>query len=225
MIPLVDDETLRAVYEGLDGVFLPGGADIDPASYGKAPHPLCDKTDRERDRVELALARWALEDGKPVLGVCRGMQLINVAAGGSLYQDLKEQLPGSIKHDYFPFAGQSFTRDYLAHEVAVTDGTRLARLFGAGALKVNSMHHQGVREVGPGLRPTALSPDGLIEALEGDARGGYVFGVQWHPEALTDKDAQARALFADFIAACAQWRQARETERMVGASAGARPGA
>ena len=93
-IPLVDDETLRGIYDSLDGVFLPGGADIDPVSYGEAPHPLCDKTDRERDRVELALARWALADGKPVLGVCRGMQLINVAAGGTLYQDIAEQMPG-----------------------------------------------------------------------------------------------------------------------------------
>src|SRR3954469_24562873 len=148
MIPLVDDATLRGVYEALDGVFLPGGADIDPVSYGREPHPLCDRTDPARDRVELALARWALEDGKPVLGVCRGMQLINVAAGGSLYQDLAEQMPGSIKHDYFPYNGSGFTRDYLAHEVDVQPGTRLAKLFGAGRLGVNSMHHQGVREIG-----------------------------------------------------------------------------
>lgn len=208
LIPLVDDDTLRGIYEGLDAVFLPGGADIDPATYGAEPHPLCDKTDRERDRVEVALARWALEDEKPVLGVCRGMQLINVAAGGSLYQDLAEEFPGALKHDYFPFRGQSFTRDYLAHEVRVTGGTRLAQIMGAGALRVNSMHHQGVKTLGHDLRSTAVAPDGLIEAIEG-AGDGYLVAVQWHPEALTDNDTKATALFADFVAAAAEWSVSR----------------
>ncbi len=200
MIPLVDEATLRGVFDALDGVFLPGGADIDPVSYGTDPHPLCDRTDPERDRVELLLARWAMERGTPVLGVCRGMQLINVAAGGSLYQDLAEQLPGSIKHDYFPFKGAAYRRDFLAHSVDVSPNTRLARLFGEGKLQVNSMHHQGVRELGTGLRATARSPDGLIEGLETTGRN-YVFAVQWHPEALTDHDTHSREMFEDFIAA------------------------
>ena len=208
LIPLVDEATLRGVYEQLDAVFLPGGADIDPATYGADPHPLCDRTDRERDRVEVALAKWALADEKPVLGVCRGMQLINVAAGGSLYQDIAEELPGALKHDYFPFRGQSFARDFLAHEVRVAEGSRLARLVGAGQLRVNSMHHQGIRALGDGLVPTAVSPDGLVEAIEG-TRDGYLVAVQWHPEALTDNDARTRALFADFIGAAAEWGLAR----------------
>lgn len=208
LVPLVDEATLRGVYEELDGVFLPGGADIDPATYGADPHPLCDKTDPARDRVEVSLARWALEDEKPVLGVCRGMQLINVAAGGSLYQDLAEELPGALKHDYFPFRAQGFARDHLAHEVRVAEGTRLARLMGAGPLAVNSMHHQGVRDLGRGLVPTAVAPDGLIEAIEGE-REGYLVAVQWHPEALTDNDARTRALFADFIQAAAEWGVSR----------------
>jgi putative glutamine amidotransferase len=204
LIPLVDDETLRGIYEALDGVFLPGGADIDPATYGAEPHPLCDRTDRERDRVEVALARWALDEQKPMLGVCRGMQLINVAAGGSLYQDLAQQLPGALKHDYFPFRGQSFTRDYLAHVVDVAPGSRLAQRMGEGALKVNSMHHQGIRTLGRGLRQTAVAPDGLIEAIEGEGEG-YLLAVQWHPEALTDDDARTRAIFADFVQAAEGW--------------------
>ncbi|HWJ43856.1 MAG TPA: gamma-glutamyl-gamma-aminobutyrate hydrolase family protein [Gaiellaceae bacterium] len=208
LIPLVDDDTLRGIYEGLDAVFLPGGADIDPATYGAEPHPLCDKTDRERDRVEVALARWALEDEKPVLGVCRGMQLINVAAGGSLYQDLADELPGALKHDYFPFRGQSYTRDYLAHEVRVAEGTRLAQIMGVGPLRVNSMHHQGVKALGHGLLPTAVAPDGLIEAIEGD-RDGYLVAVQWHPEVLTDNDARTRAMFSDFVAAAVEWGVSR----------------
>ncbi len=206
LVPLVDDETLRGVYEGLDAVFLPGGADIDPISYGRDPHPLCDRTDRERDRTELLLAKWALADGKPVLGVCRGMQLVNVAAGGTLWQDLAEQYAGSIKHDYFPFGGSGFTRDHLAHEVRVAEGTRLASVFGAGALRVNSMHHQGIREIGRGLVATAWAPDGLIEAIEG-AEGGYLVAVQWHPEALTDDDARTRRLFDEFVDAAAEWRE------------------
>ena len=208
LVPLVDDATLRGIYEQLDAVFLPGGADIDPATYGADPHPLCDRTDRDRDRVEVALATWALEDAKPVLGVCRGMQLINVAAGGTLYQDLAQELPGALKHDYFPFRGQGFARDYLAHEVRIAEGTRLADLMGAGPLRVNSMHHQGVRELGAGLVATAVSPDGLIEAIEGK-RDGYLVAVQWHPEALTDNDARTRGLFTDFIHAASEWGMSR----------------
>ena len=206
LIPLVDDDTLRGVYEELDAVFLPGGADIDPRSYGAVPHPRCDRTDRERDRVEVALAKWALEDDKPVLGVCRGMQLINIAAGGTLYQDIAEEFPGAIKHDYFPYGGQTFARDFLAHDVNVAEGTRLAQLVGAGPLRVNSMHHQGVRELGQGLVVTASAPDGLIEAIEGDG-DRYLVAVQWHPEALTDHDARTRGLFTDFIGAGAEWRR------------------
>ncbi len=209
LIPLVsDDETLRGIYESLDAVFLPGGADIDPVSYGTAPHTMCDKTDRDRDRVELALARWAIADGKPVLGVCRGMQLINVALGGSLYQDLATQLPNGIKHDYFPFGGASHARDYLAHEIRVAPDSRLARLFGTDPIKVNSMHHQGVRAVAAGLTPTAHAPDGLVEAFEGTGPS-YLLAVQWHPEALTEKDAATRRLFAEFVEAATEVRGSR----------------
>ena len=149
-----------------------------------------------------------MAEEKPVLGVCRGMQLVNVAAGGTLYQDLAEERPGSLKHDYFPFRGQSYARDYLAHEVTVAEGTRLAQRMGAGALKVNSMHHQGVRTLGQGLVATAVAPDGLIEAIEGDG-DAYLVAVQWHPEALTDNDARTRGLIADFIDAAMEWSVSR----------------
>jgi putative glutamine amidotransferase len=128
------------------------------------------------------------------------MQLINLAAGGSLYQDIAEQKRDAIKHDYFPFGGQTFSRDYLAHDVTVSSGTRLAKVFGAGPLRVNSMHHQGIRELGAGLTPSAVAGDGLIEALEG-RRDAYLVGVQWHPEALTDTQSAARDLFDDFVKA------------------------
>ena len=209
LIPLVSDEaTLRGIYEALDAVFLPGGADIDPVSYGTAPHAMCDKTDRDRDRVELALAKWAVADGKPVLGVCRGMQLINVALGGSLYQDLATQFANGMKHDYFPFGGSGYTRDYLAHEVHIAPESRLARLYGTGTIKVNSMHHQGVRAIADGLVATAHAPDGLVEALEG-TEPSYLLAVQWHPEALTETDGATRRLFAEFVEAAGETRASK----------------
>jgi len=203
MIPLLDDEeALRAMYETLDGVFLAGGVDLDPPSYGEEPHEWCGRTDPERDRVELLLTRWALADGKPILGVCRGMQVINVATGGTLLQDCTQQLPGSIKHDYFPGAG--YERDYLAHEIDLTEESRLREIFGAERVHVNSMHHQGICQLGEGLMVTAVAPDGLAEALE-TADGRYVVGVQWHPEMLVDDDAGTRRLFESFIAASAEF--------------------
>ena len=206
MIPLLREEAvLRALYERLDGVFIAGGVDVDPAAYGEAAHELCGRTDPERDRVELLFTRWALDEGKPVLGVCRGMQVMNVARGGTLLQDCTDQLPGSLKHDYFPTAG--FARDHLAHEVRLGDGTRLREIFAAETVQVNSMHHQGVCRLGNGLVASAWAPDGLVEALEtaGDA---FAVGVQWHPEQLVASDAGTRRLFADFLAAAREYRMA-----------------
>ena len=206
MIPLVFDEpeTLRGIYDELDGVFLPGGADIDPASYGEERHPRCDTSDPPRDAVELALVRWAMADRKPVLGVCRGLQLVNLAAGGTLYQDLAEQMPGAIKHDYFPFGGR-YARNYLAHEVRVAEHSRLAEVVGAGVLKVNSMHHQGVRRLGERLTASAVAPDGLVEGIE-SADGSYLMAVQWHPEVLIDESPATQRLFRSFIDAAADYR-------------------
>jgi putative glutamine amidotransferase len=206
MVPLLDQdaETLRALYEALDGVFLAGGVDVDPASYGEERDELCGRTDLSRDRVELAFAKWALQDGKPLLGVCRGMQVVNVALGGTLVQDCGEQLSGGVKHDYFP--GQGFARDYLAHEVSVAAGSRLRDALGADTVRVNSMHHQGVLRLGDGLRATAWAPDGLIEAVEAQDEGQFLVAVQWHPEVLIDSDEGTASLFGDFVAACRAFR-------------------
>ena len=133
------------------------------------------------------------------------MQILNVAAGGTLYQDIATQMPVAIKHDYLPFGGQTHRRDYLAHDVTIAPGSRLARLFGAQSIKVNSMHHQGVRTRGDGLTPTAHAPDGLVEALEGEGPN-YLVAVQWHPEALTERDASTKRLFAEFVEAAGEWR-------------------
>jgi putative glutamine amidotransferase len=206
MVPLLADDldTLRAIYERLDGVFLAGGVDLDPATYGALPHPKLGNVDPARDTVELALARWALEDDKPLLGLCRGLQVINVALGGSLHQDLEAECPAMIKHDYFPNFG--FERDHLAHDVEVKSGSRLANAFHAASVTVNSMHHQGIKTLGADLVATALAPDGLVEGIElADRR--FVLGVQWHPEVLEDRDPRTRRLFQDFTDAAARFAE------------------
>ncbi|MDX1420300.1 MAG: gamma-glutamyl-gamma-aminobutyrate hydrolase family protein [Rubricoccaceae bacterium] len=208
MIPLFDDDeaTLRGIYEHLDGLFIAGGVDVHPESYGEAVGPLCGRTDLARDRVELQLVRWSLEEGKPILGICRGMQIMNVARGGTLYQDCTEQHPGAIKHDYFPTDG--YARDHLAHEVRVTPGTHLHACVGAATTPVNSMHHQGIKALGDGLTPSAYASDGLIEALEAP-EGRFEVGVQWHPEMLIEQDPGMHRLFDSFIEAASAWRTRR----------------
>jgi putative glutamine amidotransferase len=208
MVPLLDgdDATLREIYDRLDGIFIAGGVDLDPASYGDERHELCGRTDLARDHVELLFARWAMEEGKPVLGVCRGMQVVNVAAGGTLWQDCGALFDGAIKHDYFPGAG--YARDYLAHEIRVAAGSRLHAAFGGETAMVNSMHHQGIRTLGAGLAASAWAPDGLVEALEG-TDGAFLVGVQWHPEMLVETDPGTHRLFEDFIAAANAFREGR----------------
>lgn len=197
LIPLLEDlDLLRAMYDRLDALLLPGGEDIDPAYYGEAVHARCGTISAVRDRVELILIRWAVEDNMPLLAICRGIQVLNVALGGSLYQDIAAQLPTAGRHDWYP----GFPRDHAAHQVEIAAGSRLAHLIATPTLPVNSFHHQAIKGLAPGLTVTALAPDGIVEAVEMD---GYPFGlgVQWHPEELAPQDAQAQRLFEAFIAA------------------------
>lgn len=198
MLPLLTGGTdaLRDMYDRLDGLLLPGGVDLHPSSYGQAVRPGLRRTDPERDAVELTLARWAMADGKPVLGLCRGLQIINVARGGTLFQDLATERLGTGRHDFEP---PEFERSFLAHHVDVASSSRLRDLAGAPAVLVNSMHHQGVDRLGEGLTVTALAPDGVAEAIEGSDH--FVLGVQWHPESLVPGDKVACALFDDFVVA------------------------
>jgi len=202
MIPLLeDDDTLRALYDRLEGILLPGGVDLDPATYGESPLPSCGRLDPARDRVELRFARWAIAEGKPLFGLCRGLQIVNVALGGTLYQDIAAQRSDAIKHDYFPTAG--YARDHLAHGVTVATGSRLEALVGTAPLTVNSMHHQAVKQLAPGLVSTAVAPDGLIEALELSA-DQFLLGVQWHPESLTERDPRMHRLVSGFVEAASR---------------------
>jgi putative glutamine amidotransferase len=207
LIPLLpeDEPTLRQIYERLDGLFLTGGVDVDPSCYGEDRQPTCGCSDVARDSVELTMLRWAMAEHKPVLGVCRGHQVINVAAGGALYQDVTTQRPKALKHDYFPHTGP-YVRDQLSHEVEVTAGSRLDSIVGARTLQVNSMHHQGVKVLAPGLQASAFAPDGLIEGLEG-SNGQFLIGVQWHPEELAEKDPAMQRLFTAFLDAARDYQR------------------
>ena len=202
LVPLLDDlETLRAIYERMDGILIPGGVDVDPAAFGESPHERLGRTDPARDRVEIQLVKWAVEDDKPVLGLCRGLQVINVALGGTLYQDLEAEYPNGIKHDYFPTYG--YSRDHLAHDVAVEAGSRMRHALVSSAVPVNSMHHQGIKALARTLSASAVAPDGLIEAVESTS-DSYIVGVQWHPEVFELCEPSSGVLFTDFVQAASR---------------------
>ena len=178
---------------GLQGLLLSGGTDLNPARYGETPHPGNEAPDDARDEMETALLAEALAADLPVLAICRGMQLFNVAHGGTLIQNL-DNSAAHVVRDNDPALP--------VHRILVGPGTRLAAILGEGAYAGNSRHHQAVDRVGAGLRVTARStPDGVIEALErGDRR--FALAVQWHPEDQVRRDLTQRKLFASFAEAC-----------------------
>jgi len=209
IIPLLDDDesTLRAIYEQLHGVFFAGGVDVEPSAYSEPRTEVCGLSDPARDAVETTLFRWANADEKPVLGVCRGVQMINVASGGSLHQDIAHDRPAASKHDYFPQQGYH-DRGMIAHQIFVEPGTKLHELVGS-SVSVNSMHHQAIKRLGSGLRPSATAPDGVIEGVEG-VNGQFLLGVQWHPEELVNADEGMRRLFQAFVDAASAFRISRQ---------------
>ena len=145
--------------------------------------------------------KHALSRNLPVLAVCRGIQILNVTCGGTLYQDVTAQVPSALKHDYFPTPEQP-SRKYLAHDVTVKRGSRLAHILGDAVVPVNSMHHQAIKDLAPNLAPTGLAPDGIIEGVEA-TDGRYLIGVQWHPEELTETQPGMARLFRTFAEAAA----------------------
>jgi putative glutamine amidotransferase len=186
----------RTLLDRLDGILFTGGGDIAVERFGGEPHARVDLVDGRRDEIELALVREAVAGGKPFLGICRGFQVVNVALGGTLFTHIADQFPNAIKHDY----DSGTQREFLAHKARISEGTRLAEILGVTELEVNSLHHQGAKELAPGLKPSAYAPDKLIEGLE---LPGHPFGiaVQWHPEWLTAHE-PARRLFRAFVEAC-----------------------
>jgi putative glutamine amidotransferase len=195
----VDPDTPQTGPIHLDGVLFSGGGDINPRIYGDMDDEFAQGIDDERDRLELDLLRLAVDHDIPFLGICRGLQLINVALGGNLYCDLTRQQSSGISHDWHP------SRKYLAHSVSVNSDCLLSQMGFDTNPMVNSLHHQGIRTIGIGLSPIAHAPDGLIEGIE---LTGHPFGlaVQWHPEWLSGQQS-TRRLFDSFIQACERTRQ------------------
>ena len=193
LIPcLGDSAALRALFDAVDGVLLPGGGDLDPATYGAERHPATGVADVALDEAELALARWALAEDKPILGICRGQQCINVAAGGRLLQDIPSEMITPLEHS-------CRERTRLVHTVAVEPGSRLADLLGGDHVSVNSLHHQAVLTVAPGFVATAHTEDSVIEGIECPDHP-FAVAVQFHPEELIPGHPASERLMQRFVA-------------------------
>jgi len=194
-LPLLrDPDRLRALYECCDAVCLPGGPDVEPPLYGEEARAGCDiSSEAELDTTEMLLTRWLLADDRPALAICRGIQVLNVALGGTLWQDIAVQGAGDPRH-------HDKRRTELIHDVQVERGSLLHRVLGRDRVRVNSLHHQAINRVGEGLSVSARSDDGLVEAVELPERR-FLLGVQWHPEELVGEHDWAQRLFGALVAA------------------------
>lgn len=185
------EEMLRVV----DGILLAGGGDPAPHLFGEPPLAGLGEVDYERDLAEIELIKLAVTERKPIFGICRGLQILNVALGGSLIQDIPRQVPGAYQHN------QIGSKQYGCHSVTLESGF-IRDIVGKSEILVNSSHHQSIKEVAPGFRATAVSPDGVIEAIESE--DGLHVGVQWHPERMCQHDAGMIQLFRAFISKSGQ---------------------
>lgn len=178
--PLTGAESARSIIAAVDGLVLTGGEDVDPELYGQQRHDRLGPVNRRRDESEIALVLAAREAGKPVLAICRGPQLLNVALGGTLIQDIPSCVPHALAHD------SEDSRNARAHEIVIEPDSRIAAAVGATRISVNSLHHQSILEPAPGLRVTARAPDGIIEGVESEGEEWWALAVQWHPEEMSD---------------------------------------
>ncbi len=198
LIPsMLSEENFLDLYSRLEGILFSGGGDVSLEYFNGSDHPRIGEVDKGRDSTEISLMRSAVNDGKPVLGICRGAQVMNVALGGTLYTHIHDQLPGALDHDY-----PGNLRRALVHPVNVDEASRSAEIFGGTLLNVNSLHHQGLKDIAPGLRVAGHAPDGLVEIVEIPDHP-YAVAVQWHPEWLTDQPAMQR-LFKSFVDAAGE---------------------
>ncbi|RMF92243.1 MAG: gamma-glutamyl-gamma-aminobutyrate hydrolase family protein [Nitrospinota bacterium] len=186
---------IDAYVDMIQGVLIPGSSsDLDPSCYGELPLPRLGPGNPLRADFELTITRKAFAKGRAILGICGGMQVLNVAFGGTLYQDIASQLPEAIKHQ------QAAPGWYATHAVHIESGSRLQEICGGTSYRVNSFHHQAVKHVAEGFLVTARAEDGIIEGIERPGNG-FVLGVQWHPERMYQRDQGARRLFEAFVQA------------------------
>lgn len=195
ILPLVTSSTdISEVFNNLHGLLLTGGDDVDPSYYGEEPHPTLGILSSKRDQSESMMVKEALSRNIPILAICRGMHMLNVAAGGTLYQDINTQIQAPVQHY------QMAPRDVAIHSVHVTKGSLLYQCLGSESCRVNSIHHQSVCVPAPGFQVSATASDGVVEGIE-STEHTFVVGVQWHPGSLTQKEAHARSLFHSYIKA------------------------
>jgi putative glutamine amidotransferase len=205
--PLEEAKQLAGeILDNCDGLMLSGGTDVDPEIFGEVPHTALGRVDGPRDPFEITLAREAVRRDLPVLGICRGLQVLNVAMGGTLIQDIPSDVPGAARHE----AGEN--RVEIAHDVTIEPASRLAQLLGATRVGVNSFHHQAAKRVGEGLTVSATSPDGIIEGLEMRDRT-FVVAVQWHPENFWKTSPVFDGLFTGFVEAARRAAVSRRSSR------------
>jgi putative glutamine amidotransferase len=195
-------EEIDGAINQADGILLPGGNDVNPLLYGEERRSETQPPHNERDRFEMYLLEKAMERKLPVLGICRGLQLINVKLGGTLYQDVQKEMPGSLEHDCHGEDTKPLPRSALVHSVTLDENSKLHEVIGEKTVEVNSLHHQGIKDLGKGLIATGHSPDGLVEAIEMPDYP-YLTGVQWHPEELQGSSMWKKFL-GHFIQVCAK---------------------
>lgn len=202
---------VAAILDRLDGVIITGGGDIDPATYGQAPHPKTGDIDPERDEFELRILEAAIARDMPLLGICRGLQMFNVALGGTLVQDIKDEMPESVEHKQ---QDHRIHHERVYQEASILPGDHPMRRIASGeSIGINSFHHQGIDQLAPALRAIAQTADGLIEAVY---HPGMTFGlaVQWHPEMLAPTHPEHANIFAHLIDAARNYRAAQTKEHV-----------
>ncbi|WP_208588775.1 gamma-glutamyl-gamma-aminobutyrate hydrolase family protein [Gracilibacillus suaedae] len=180
-----------------NGIILSSGEDIDPNSFRAHPSPKIQNTNKKRDLTEIELVKYAQKQSKPILGLCRGLTMLNVALGGTVMQDIETSNPNAINHN------QQAARPEPTHYVQIDKTSRLYQILGSSSIQVNSIHHQAIDQLATNLKKVAIAPDGIIEAVEGvDKTSPMIMGIQWHPEEMTSEDATMQGIFDAFVKAC-----------------------
>jgi putative glutamine amidotransferase len=202
ILPLIDDESLnREMYEQCAAIVFAGGNDVDLSLYGQERHVTTEEPSKVRDAIEMRLMQWSLEDMRPILGICRGMEILNIVRGGSLYQDIPSMLPGMSDHDA---STKERSLEHIAHQVRLEPHSRFARIIDAVSIGTNTHHHQAIKDLGRGLRAVGWSEDSIIEIIEAsEAEVSFIVGVQSHPESMENAVPEWHKIFREFVSQAA----------------------